>query len=119
MYCGVPSDNPVCVIRVPAGIAHRQRNAEIGDHRLARLEQDVLRLEVAMDHVVPVRVVERVAPPRPRCASLRRSAAASRDPVVAQRFAFDERHHVEQQPVRFARIEQRQQVGMLQVGGDA
>ncbi len=37
---------------------------------------------------------------------------------AAQRFALDERHHVEQQSVRFARIEQRQQVRVLQVGRD-
>ena len=33
----------------------------------------------------------------------------------AQRFTFNERHHVEQEPVRFTAVEQWQQVRMLQV----
>ena len=41
------------------GLGYGQRDAEVGDHRLARLEQDVLRLEVAMDHAPGVGVVER------------------------------------------------------------
>jgi hypothetical protein len=42
-----------------AGLAHRERDPEVGDHRLAVVQQDVLRLEVAVDHPVPVRVVHR------------------------------------------------------------
>ena len=38
---------------------------------------------------------------------------------MSKGFAFDERHDVEQQSFRFAGVEQRQQVGMLQAGGDA
>ncbi len=36
----------------------------------------------------------------------------------AQRFAFYEEHDIEQQPAGFARVEQRQQVRMLQVRRD-
>ena len=36
----------------------------------------------------------------------------------AKRLAFDVRHHVEQQPVRLAGVEQRQQVRMLQIRRD-
>ena len=36
----------------------------------------------------------------------------------AQCFASDERHHVVQQPVGGARVEQRQDMRMLQLGGD-
>ncbi|HEX9894208.1 MAG TPA: hypothetical protein VGA78_09810 [Gemmatimonadales bacterium] len=36
---------------------------------------------------------------------------------VAQGLAFHERHHVEDGPVDLAGVEQRQDVGMLQVGG--
>ena len=60
MYCGVPSERPVCVIRWPPALLHGERDAEIGDQRVAALQQDVLRLDVAMDHAVRVRVVERV-----------------------------------------------------------
>ena len=38
----------------------RERDAEVGDERVPVLQQDVLRLDVAMDDAVPVRVVERV-----------------------------------------------------------
>ena len=37
---------------------------------------------------------------------------------VAQRLALDERHHIEQQAVGLARVEQRQDVRVLQVRGD-
>ena len=52
MYCGVPSESPVCVMRCAAGVAHGERDPEIGDERLAVLQQDVLRLEVAVDDAV-------------------------------------------------------------------
>ena len=100
MYCGVPSESPVCVMRLPPGFADGERDSEIGDDRLAGLKQDVLGLEVAMNHAVRVRVVERV---RDRDSDSQRFvdrqlllALESR----AQRFSLDERHDVEQQPVR-------------------
>ena len=34
MYCGVPSDMPVCVTRLAAGVGHGERDAEVGHHRL-------------------------------------------------------------------------------------
>ena len=66
-----------------------------------------------MDHVVAVGVIQRA-----------RHAFGDLDGVldgelflaielVAQRFAFDERHHVEDQPVGLAGIVQREDVGML------
>ena len=60
MYCGVPSDMPGLRHPRAAGAAHGERDPEVGDQRLAVVEQNVLGLDVAMDHAVPVRVVERV-----------------------------------------------------------
>src|SRR5207249_1827373 len=37
---------------------------------------------------------------------------------LAQRFPLDERHHVVEEAVRLSRIEQREDVGMLQLGSD-
>ena len=102
----------------PTGLCHRERDPEIGDHRLAGLEQDVLRLEIAMDDAVGVGVIQRG-----------REQGDQPDDIVHRQFAFalepgpqglafDVRHDVIQEPVRFAGIEQRQQVGVLQVGGD-
>ena len=42
-----------------AGLAHGERDAEVGDQRRAVVQQDVLGLDVAVDHAVAVGVVER------------------------------------------------------------
>ena len=60
MYCGVPSESPVCVMRCAAGLLHGERDAEVGDERVPALQQNVLGLDVAMDHAERVRVAERV-----------------------------------------------------------
>ena len=60
MYAGVPSTSPVSVRRSAAGGAHGSRDAEVRHQRVATLEQDVLRLDVAVDHTVPVGVAQRV-----------------------------------------------------------
>ena len=59
MYCGVPSDSPVCVIRAPPALRNRQRDAEVRHEGLPLVHQDVLGLEVAVNDAVPMRVVER------------------------------------------------------------
>ena len=38
---------------------HRERDAEVGDERLAVMQENVLGLDVAVDDAVAVRVVER------------------------------------------------------------
>jgi len=58
MYCGVPNDSPVCVSRSPPACC-TQSNPEVGDERLAILQEDVLRLDVPVNHAMPVRVIER------------------------------------------------------------
>src|SRR5687767_14849571 len=42
-----------------ARIRDSERDTEVGDHRLTLAEEDVLGLEVAMDHMMPVRISER------------------------------------------------------------
>ena len=44
---------------IAAGLLHRERDAEVRQHRLAFLDQDVLRLDVAVHEPLAVRVVER------------------------------------------------------------
>ena len=84
---------------------------------LAFVQQDVLGLDVAMDHAVPMRVVERTR-------HLARDAHGVGDRELpfaleprAQRLAVDERHDVEQQAIRIARVEQREDVRVLQLRG--
>jgi hypothetical protein len=86
--------------------------------RLAVVQQDVLGLDVAMDHVVAVRVVQRRGdfgcdPERVADGKLLFPGDA-----VAQGLPLDEGHHVEQIRFRLARVEQRQDVRVLEVGGE-
>ena len=99
---------------IAAGLAHRERDPEVGDERRAIVQEDVLGLDVAMDDAVPVRVVERRAdllcePHRVVDGKLVLALEA-----IAERLALDERHHVEQESVGLPRVEQRQDVRMLQ-----
>ena len=118
MYCGVPSDSPVSVIRVLARLARGERDAEVGDQRAAVVQQDVLGLDVAVDHAVPVRVVERVGDlARDPHRVVDRELLLAVEPV-AERLALDERHDVVEEAVGLARVEQREDVRMLQIGGE-
>ena len=81
---------------------------------MALLEQDVLGLDVAVDHALAVGVIEGVGhlarePERPR--RLERSLPVEQ---VAERALVDAGHDVVQQAAGVAGIEQRQQVGMLE-----
>ncbi len=68
MYVGVPSVTPVLVSLDAAAFGDRARDAEVGDQRLTVLQQDVLRLDVAVNDALLVRVVERRSRPDTRCA---------------------------------------------------
>ena len=41
-----------------ADSGHRARDTEVGDSRLASFEEDILRLDVAMDHALGMRIGE-------------------------------------------------------------
>ena len=75
--------------------------------------------EIPMNHAVPMRIIQRARDCR--CDAYRlvdRQLRFALQPS-AQTFPFHEGHDVEQQPRAFARIEERQEVGMLQVRRDA
>ena len=77
-----------------AGLARGQRNAEVRDHRVPAVQQDVLRLDVAMDHAVLVRVLQGIgyfAGDTQRVVD--GELLLAREPV-AQRFAFHVWHGV-------------------------
>jgi hypothetical protein len=92
MYCGVPSDSPVCVTRAPPA------------------------LETAS---VCVRVVERVRCRRgdPHRFVDRQLLLARQ--AMSQTFALDEGHDVEEQSFRFARVEEGKKIRMLECRRDA
>ena len=96
----------------------RARDAEVGDERVVPAEEDVLGLDVAVDHPVAVRVLERVG----RLAGdaervLERELFLAREPV-AEAFAFDEGHGEPELAGRLARVEHREDVRMLEPGGE-
>ena len=99
------------------GLAHRAGNAEVRHDGVALAEQDVLGLDVAVDDPGPVGIVQRVGhlAHDPEC-QIHRQGALPVEPI-AERFAVDERHHVEQDAGGRAGIMQRQDMRMLQVGG--
>ena len=100
MYCGVPSESPVCGQAIAPRLLHRERDAEVGEHRLAFLEEDVLRLDVAVDEPLAVRVVERARDllrDRERFLDAELVLAIQ---LVAQRLAAHERQHVVEEAVR-------------------
>ena len=82
-------------------------------------EQDVLRLDVAVDDAALVRVLERFG----RLAGdaervVQRELLLAVEPVP-ERLALDERHDVVEQPLGLARVVEAEDVGVLEGGGDA
>jgi hypothetical protein len=83
-------------------------------------EQDVLGLDVAMNHAALVRVRERIRHFAGDPQRVAHGQLLLAEQPVAQRLAFDERHHVAQDAVAFARVVQRNDVRMPEArsGGD-
>ena len=103
---------------VAARLARGEGDAEVGHQRSAVVHQDVLGLDVAVDHAVPVGVVQR-----------RGDLGGDPDRVghgelllpvepAPERLPLDEGHDVEEEAVGLARVEQRQDVRVLEVGGE-
>jgi hypothetical protein len=103
---------------IAARIRHGERDSEIGYEGLALVHENVFGFEVAVDHPVSVRVVQRARdrgcdPYGVFDGKLLLSVERN-----AQRLTLDEWHHVEQQRVSRAAIEQRQQIRTLQIRGN-
>ena len=93
-------------------------DAEVGDHRLALAQQDVLRLDVPVHHArhVGVRQCGRhVAHDRERVGE--RELRLAPHPL-AQRLAGDQRHDVEHHALGPTRVVERHEVRMLERAGD-
>src|SRR5882724_11919878 len=115
MYAGVPSAIPARELLAACGFAQRLGHAEVHYERMATGQEDIIRLDVAMHHAMRVRVGKRI---RDLDEDLHRivdwELAVSREPV-AQRLALDVRHDVIEETACFARVQQRQDVGVLKL----
>src|SRR5437762_1109546 len=97
-----------------------ERDPEVGDEGLSLLEENVLRLEIAMDDVMPVRVVEGAGDRCRYADRLLDGELLLAIEALSERLAFDEGHDIEQRPVRrLARVEERKEIRMLEMGSDA
>ena len=94
--------------------AHRERDAEVGHHRAAVVQQDVLGFDVAVDHAVLVRVMQRARHVGGDAHSVVHAELRLAIKLGPERLAVNERHHVEEKAVGGARIKQWQDVRMLE-----
>jgi len=115
MWCGVPTGIGLGHARGAAGAAHSQRDAEISDERPSIVEQDILGLDVPMDHAMPVRVIERFGGVVGDADGVVHRGLLLAIEPVAERFTLDQGHHVEDHASDFTRVVQRQDVRMLHV----
>jgi hypothetical protein len=96
----------------------RARDPEVGDERVARAEQDVRGLDVAVDDPPLMGVCQRVRDfPGQAQRVVRRQRTFPVQPL-AQRLSLHERHHVVQHAVHVARIVHRQDVWVIELGRD-
>ena len=93
-------------------------NAEVRDHRMVRLEEDVLGLHVAMHDPATMGVVERVGHFSRNLERVFQSQPAISIEPLSEGPSIHEGHHVVEKPVGFTGVEKRQNVGVGQLGRD-
>ena len=98
------------------GPAHGQRDAEVGDNRAAVVQHDVFGLDVPVHDTVAMRVVEGLRHLGGDADRVLHGELALAREQVADALAFHVGHHVEDLAVRLPRVEEGQDVRMLQVG---
>jgi hypothetical protein len=101
-----------------ARLADCARDPEVGDHRVAALEQDVLRLDVTVKDALSMRVAQSFRNLARDAERLIQRKAAVPFQSFAQRFARHVGYHVEKESVRPTGVEERQYAGVLQASGD-
>ena len=96
------------------GLLHGECDAKVSDQRRSIVQENVLRLDVAVNDVLPMRVVECTGYFTRNTGRLGNRQLAFAVKSRAQCLAGHERHHVVQQSVRDTAVEQRENVRMLQ-----
>ena len=97
--------------------AHGQGDPEVRDQGSPLVNQDVGGLDVSVDDFVPMSVVERLGQVRRDLHRFIHRKLLLAVDALPERFPFDVGHHVEEEAVRLARIEQRQDVRVSEVRG--
>ena len=77
-----------------AGVADRERDAEVGDNRLLRLQQNVFGLEVALHDAARLREIEGTGDRRDESHRVIHRQLLLALQSRPQRYPLDERHHV-------------------------
>jgi hypothetical protein len=98
--------------------AECQRNAEVRDERRSVVQEDVLWLDVPMNHSfsdAPMRARSRRRHAIPNCFVERKIPFVLKPP--AKRPALDVRHDIEHESIRLARVMERENVRVLQPRG--
>jgi hypothetical protein len=103
---------------IAPGRGDRQRDPEIRHHRLAFLQQDIARLDIAVNHVAAVRVLQRRRHLRSDFDGLVHGQLPLDRESIAERLALDVGHHVKEETTCLAGVVERQDVRVLQVSGD-
>ena len=101
-----------------AGGVDRPRDAEIGHPRVPAREQDVFRLDVAVNHLMGVGIAERIGHLAGDLQRWFERQLLLTSQAVAERFAFDQRHDVIEELAGLTAVQQRQDVGMVQLCRD-
>jgi hypothetical protein len=118
MYPTVPHREAGAGQRLVRGGGDRLRDPEVRDQGMARLEQDVFGLDVAVDHALLVSVVECARHFTHQGHDFGRGESAPAKQSLPQRLAFHERHDVVDPSHRLARFNEHQDVGMGEARGD-
>jgi hypothetical protein len=102
--------------RLDLGVGDRLGNAEVRHDRMPSLKEDILRLDVTVDDAAGVSESERISHlTRDPEGILNRQLVLPAE-SIAEGLALNIWHHVVQEAAGFARIEQRQNVGVTETG---
>jgi hypothetical protein len=94
----------------------RPGQTEVDDSGLTFVEQDIARLDIAVDDTLPMRVAQRPRDLNQESYDVRDGELALPRKAGSQRLAGDERHGVEQQLTGLAGAQQGNDVGVLELG---
>ncbi len=96
----------------------REGNTKVGDQGMAALQQDVLRLHVAVHDAMAVRIIERIRHLAHQLQGIVDGEATFAREARTERLPFDERHDIPHKSLRASGVEQRNDVRVLERRGD-